>query len=139
MAPAQKPMALPGAAKAKAEKKPAREEKEADKQKRLEKENKKTEKDNERKMNDSVKALAALTPLAKSLGAIKAQAQKLSLPLATLEAALANALVTSGNGAAAHVPLPSLPFSMEDQRAVDLSDTIRIVSGGFVGDICISP
>ncbi|CAK9052858.1 Uncharacterized protein SCF082_LOCUS28874 [Durusdinium trenchii] len=122
VAPAQKPMAFPGAAKAKA-RKPAREEKEADRQKRLDKENKKTDKDN--KMNDSVKALAALTPLAKSLGAIKAQAQKISLPLATLEAALieteekktqANALVTSGNHVAAHAPLPPLPFSMEDLK-----------------------
>ena len=124
VAPAQKPMAFLGAAKAKAQK-PAREEKEADKQKRLDKENKKTDKDNERKMNDAVKALAALTPLAKSLGAIKAQAQKLSLPLATLEAALmeteekktqANALVTSQNHVAAHVPLPPLPFTVEDLK-----------------------
>ena len=92
---------------------------------RLEKENQKTDKANERKMANAVKALAALSPQAKALAAVQAQAAKLSLPVEPLSAAWkdteekknqANAVVTAGHHVQAHVPLPDLPYSMEDLK-----------------------
>ena len=107
-------------AKGKASKGGAAEETQAAQAKRLAKTNQKTDQDNERTLGEAVKALAALTPQVKALITVKTQAQKLFLPVESIEAALqdtqekktaANNVVMAGNHVAAHVPLPSRLFS----------------------------
>ena len=67
----------------------------------------------------------------KALITVKAQAQKLSLPVESIEAALqdteekktaANNVVMAGNHVAAHVPLPGLPF-----KAAELKDHVKAI------------